>query len=149
LYQHGLSLTFRDLPGEKSTFGELMSRITLFALPEDLERALARVLREEAHKVVRKVHVQDLRHGPKSDALFLSADHPDFRATLSQLRENHPELPVIAVTRVPETAHWLDALDAGATDYCGAPFERVQIRWILNSVIRTDGQVQRRATAAA
>jgi DNA-binding response OmpR family regulator len=121
-----------------------MSRVTLFALPEDLERPLAQVLREEAHKVVRKLHLQDLRLGPKSDALFLSADDPDFRATLSKLRESNPELPVIAVTRVPETTHWLDALDAGATDYCGAPFERIQIRWILNSVVRTE----RRAAAA-
>ena len=125
-----------------------MSRVTLFALPEDLERPLEQVLREEAHKVIRKLHLQDLLHGPKSDALFLSADAPDFRATLSQLSESHPELPVIAVTRVPETAHWLDALDAGATDYCGAPFERVQIRWILNSVIRTERRAQPRAAAA-
>ena len=113
-----------------------MSRITLFALPEDLERPLAQVLREEAHKVVRKLRLQDLRHGSKSDALFLSADDPDFRLTLSRVRESNPEVPVIAVTRVPETTHWLDALDAGATDYCGAPFERIQFRWILNSVIR-------------
>ena len=126
-----------------------MSRVALFALPEDLERPLAQVLREEAHKVIRKLHLRDLRRGPKADALFLSADHPDFRRTLSQLRESHPELPVIAVTRVPETAHWLDALDAGATDYCGAPFERVEVRWILNSVVRTERQAQRRATAAA
>ena len=126
-----------------------MPRVALFALPEDLERPLAQVLREEAHKVIRKLHLRDLRRGPKADALFLSADHPDFRRTLSQLRESHPELPVIAVTRVPETAHWLDALDAGATDYCGAPFERVQIRWILNSVVGTERQAQRRAAAAA
>ena len=126
-----------------------MSRVALFALPEDLERPLAQVLREEAHKVIRKLHLHDLRRGPKADALFLSADHPNFRGTLSQLRESHPELPVIAVTRVPETAHWLDALDAGATDYCGAPFERVEVRWILNSVVRTERQAQRRAAAAA
>ena len=117
-----------------------MARVTLLALPEDLERPLTQVLREEAHKVIRKLHLQDLRHGPKSAALFLSADDPDFRATLSQLRESHPKLPVIAVTRVPQTAHWLDALDAGANDYCGAPFERVQIRWILDSVIRPERQ---------
>lgn len=126
-----------------------MSRVALFALPEDLERPLAQVLREEAHKVIRKLHLRDLGRGPKADALFLSADHPDFRGTLSQLRASHPELPVIAVTRVPETAHWLDALDAGATDYCGAPFERVEVRWILNSVVRAERQAQRRAGAAA
>jgi DNA-binding response OmpR family regulator len=122
-----------------------MARVTLLALPEDLERPLTQVLREEAHKVIRKLHLQDLQHGPKSAALFLSADDPDFRATVSDIRVSHPDLPVIAVTRIPETAHWLDALDAGATDYCGAPFERVQIRWILNAAIRPE----RRAAAAA
>jgi DNA-binding NtrC family response regulator len=54
---------------------------------------------------------------------------------LSHLREAHPGLPVIVVTRQPEARHWLDALDAGATDYCGAPFEHIQLRWILGSVL--------------
>jgi hypothetical protein len=26
-------------------------------------------------------------------------------------------------------------LEAGAADYCGAPFERIQIRWIMNTVL--------------
>jgi len=39
------------------------------------------------------------------------------------------------VSRFPDVKQWLDALDAGASDYCGAPFERVQLHWILNSVL--------------
>ena len=115
-----------------------MSRVTLLGLPEDLERQLAQVLRDEAHKVIRKLHVQDLRHGPKSSAVFISADDPEFRRTIAQLRESDPLVPVIVVTRMPGTAQWLDALEAGATDYCGAPFERVQVRWIMDSVIRPE-----------
>jgi DNA-binding response OmpR family regulator len=111
-----------------------MSRVILLSLPEDLERPLAEVLREEAHKVIRKRHVQDLRHGPKPDVVFISADDPEFCRTMALLREDQPALPVVVVTRMPRTSQWLDALDAGASDYCGAPFERVQVRWILNSL---------------
>ena len=113
-----------------------MPRVTLLGLPEDLERPLTQVLRDEAHKVIRKLHLQDLRHGPKCGAVFISGEDPGFRRTISHLREDNPQLPVIVVTRSAGTTQWLDALDAGATDYCGAPFERVQIRWILESAIR-------------
>jgi DNA-binding response OmpR family regulator len=115
-----------------------MPRVTLLGLPEDLERPLAQVLREEAHKVIRKLHLQDLRHGPKSDAVFVSGEDPGFRGTIRELRESEPSVPIIVVTRRPGTARWLDALDAGATDYCGAPFERVQVRWIMQSAIRPE-----------
>lgn len=50
--------------------------------------------------------------------------------------------PVIVVSRLPEVKEWLDAMDAGAADYCAAPFEREQIDWIL------DSNLQPRAAAA-
>jgi hypothetical protein len=34
---------------------------------------------------------------------------------------------------VPEVTDWLKALEHGAADYCGAPFEARQVRWLLNS----------------
>jgi DNA-binding response OmpR family regulator len=112
-----------------------MPRVTLLGLPEDLEGQLAQVLRDEGHKVIRKLHLQDLRHGPKSEAVFISGDDPQFRRIIAELRNSELGPPVIVVTRKPGTAQWLDALDAGATDYCGAPFERVQVRWILESAV--------------
>lgn len=115
-----------------------MSRVTLLGLPEDLERQLAQVLRDEGHKVIRKLHLQDLNHGPKPEAVFISGDAPHFRKTIVELRASELGAPVIVVTRKPGTAQWLDALDAGATDYCGAPFERVQVRWILESAVRSE-----------
>jgi len=115
-----------------------MSRIALLGLSEELAQPLAQVLRAESHQVVRKVYVQDLQHGPAPDAVFISGDNQEFCGTIAQLRESQPGLPVVVVTRQPGTRHWLDALDAGAADYCGAPFERVQVRWIMQSVVRSD-----------
>ncbi len=111
-----------------------MLRLTLLGLPEDLSNQLARILLDESHQVTRRLYVSDLRRAPNATAVFISGDSPEYREILSLLRENHPDLPVIVVTRHPETRHWLEALDAGAADYCGAPFEHIQLRWILGSV---------------
>jgi DNA-binding response OmpR family regulator len=43
---------------------------------------------------------------------------------------------IIVVSRLAEASDWLDALEAGACDYCAAPFETHQIRWILDSSLR-------------
>ena len=83
-----------------------MSRFALLGLPEDLGHQLTRILLAESHQVSRKQYLSDLRRGPRLSAVFISSDK-----------------------------QWLDALDAGASDYCGAPFERVQLHWILNSVL--------------
>lgn len=40
--------------------------------------------------------------------------------------------PVIAVSRLPETTLWLDALEAGATDYYAPPFEGHHIGLMLD-----------------
>jgi DNA-binding NtrC family response regulator len=69
-----------------------------------------------------------------------SADHAgvvfcpfsrDLNALLDATRDSR--IPVIVVTRNPETREWLDAMEAGAFDYCSAPFEPRQLQWILDS----------------
>ena len=112
-----------------------MSRVTLLGLPEDLGNQLARVLRDESHQVSRKLYISDLARGPNASAVFISGDDPEYQNTLLRLREAYPELPVIVVTRQPEAQYWLDALEAGAADYCGAPFEHIQLRCLLISVL--------------
>ena len=112
-----------------------MSSVTLLGLPEDLGNQLARVLIDESYQVNRRLYISDLRRNTNCCAVFISGDTPDYTRTLSHLREAYPDLPVVVVTRQPEARQWLDALDAGAADYCGAPFEHVQLRWILGSIL--------------
>ena len=49
---------------------------------------------------------------------------------------SRPDLPVVIVNRLPENSRWLDALELGAADYCGAPFESQHLRWLIDSVMR-------------
>ncbi len=110
-----------------------MSRVVLLGLAEDLAEQLSRVLREEAHLVCRSQSLEDARSG-EPEVVFLSGDGPDVVRNLSALRQAAPSIPLVVVTRLPESGRWLDALEAGAQDYCGAPFERVQVRWIMETV---------------
>jgi DNA-binding NtrC family response regulator len=112
-----------------------MARVILLGLPEDVARQLAEVLQAEKHQVSYKTYFDDLRQGRKPLVVFLSGDTPEFANNVASFRNLQPEVPVVVVTRSPETKQWLDALDAGAMDYCGAPFERVQVRWVMNSVL--------------
>jgi DNA-binding NtrC family response regulator len=113
-----------------------MASITLLALEYDLARPLARILRELRHEVrVTNRMEQTLRNGG-SRIVFADGDGPCYRETVQHLRKERPDAAVIVVNRVPNNARWLDALESGATDYCGAPFEAVQVKWILDGVER-------------
>lgn len=74
------------------------------------------------------------------DLVFCETHHPGLHALLKAV-----DSPVVVVSRVPEVNDWLDAMDAGAADYCAAPFEREQLDWILESNL---GQQQVAASVA-
>ena len=71
------------------------------------------------------------RHKP--DIVFCPASPSRFKRTLEAVKRLRPGLPVVVVSRLPEVSEWLDAMDAGASDYCASPFEPAQVRWILES----------------
>jgi len=77
---------------------------------------------------------------PGAQIVFCAADSGALQEAMSQF----PHIPVVVVSRLPETDDWLDALEAGAADYCAAPFEPVQLRWLLDAHMRP-----RQARAAA
>jgi DNA-binding response OmpR family regulator len=79
-------------------------------------------------------------NGNYFDLVFCETHHPGLHRLLQAVSS-----PVVVVSRVPEVNDWLDAMDAGAADYCAAPFEREQLDWILESNLRQ----QKPAVAAA
>ena len=65
----------------------------------------------------------------RGDIVFCSP-RPD---VLRQVLSLYLNVPVVVVSRLPEMEDWLNALEAGAADYLAAPFETIQLRWLLNS----------------
>lgn len=113
-----------------------MARVALLGLPQDLASQLSRILHSETHTVDRRGCIEELGRRSKPRVVFLCADTPDFQKNLSALKRAAPDLPFVVVTRMPDAVQWLNALEAGAADYCGAPFETIQVRWVMSSVLR-------------
>jgi DNA-binding response OmpR family regulator len=120
-----------------------MSRIVMLGIPDDLAIALTCVLRHEPHQIAAAPTLDDVRRS-EPDVVFVTGDGPDFPHNISLLLEAMPSVPVVAVTRLPDSQRWVDALEAGARDYCGAPFETTQLRWIMETVCP---RARRRAAA--
>ena len=111
-----------------------MSRVVLLGLPDDLASSLGWVLRDQAHQVRLARSLQDVRRD-EPEVAFISGDGPEFAVQPGfASRSRTPHLPLVVVTRLPENSRWLDALEAGAKDYCGAPFEHAQLQWIMDTV---------------
>ena len=108
-----------------------MANIVVTGLEPAAREELCRILSGEGHRVT----VQDRKDWTDADAVFCNGDCPNYPALLREVRDLRPDLPVVVVTRLPESDKWLNALEAGAADYCSAPFEAVQVRWILSAVL--------------
>ncbi len=113
----------------------LAPRAILLGLEPALESELAASLRSASFAV---------SHGPgspvKRDGGLIFCPRG---AAFAEARKAFPELPVVVVSRLPDTGEWLEALDLGAADYIAAPFEPVQMRWLWKA------QHSERAAAAA
>jgi DNA-binding response OmpR family regulator len=108
----------------------------LFGLESDLADSLARILQHDGHHVQMTRSMDSMPHHAGVHIVFAGGDGPDYRETVRNLVDRCPAIPVVMVNRVPENSRWLDALELGASDYCGAPFEQIQVRWLVDAVLR-------------
>jgi hypothetical protein len=106
----------------------------LFGLSEDLAGELLKPLAplcREVSSVPADVAAPAI---PPANIIFCGTDVK----VVSGLRTARPEASIVVVSRHPEVSDWLDSIEAGAADYCAAPFESSQVRWILESSLRSD-----------
>jgi DNA-binding response OmpR family regulator len=113
-----------------------VASIILFGLENDLANALARILQHDGHHVQMTRSMESVPRSAGARIVFAGGDGPDYREIVRSLVDQCPQTPVVMVNRVPENSRWLDALELGASDYCGAPFETVQVRWLVDAVLR-------------
>jgi len=116
-----------------------MPKVLLFGLDGSLSNELNPVLEKLGQTVQIETSNSGVLENTDANVIFAEGE------TLGAVRNQRPELPVVVVSRIPEVRGWLDALEAGAIDYCGAPFEPTQLRWVLDSSLRASAPVRRAA----
>jgi DNA-binding NtrC family response regulator len=110
-----------------------MARVAFFGLDVKAASQLASVLTSDGHEIQRESPNVPFRDLLKADIVFVGGEREQYLSLLRRLRALDPTLPVVVVARLPETSEWLDALEAGATDYCVPPFDQRQIRSLIAS----------------
>jgi DNA-binding NtrC family response regulator len=103
-----------------------------------LDPSIAEELRAAIQSSDPEVEVQACAASPSDgskyrfDFIFCS-----FSGSLPECADGKCAVPVVVVSRNPEAREWIEAMEAGASDYCAAPFEAAQIRWILEANSRS------------
>jgi DNA-binding response OmpR family regulator len=131
--------TLEDLCVERFLIGRsktLMASVFLIGLDQTIATQVSRALAVERHRIETKPQNLDVNEMKDVDIVFAGGEPAQYLSLLRQVRETRPTLPFVVVTRVPETTAWLDALEAGATDYCSSPFESRQIHWLMESALQ-------------
>jgi len=72
---------------------------------------------------------------PPADIVFACAGDKQYLPLLRGFRNEHPATPFVVVARLPETSEWLEALEAGATDYCSEKDSLRQFGWLVDSLL--------------
>jgi DNA-binding response OmpR family regulator len=116
-----------------------MARVFLTCIEGSLAQGLQRALAIEKHQVEHRSCNAPVGDFLDADIVFAGGDGKQYLTLLRGIRQARPGLPFVVVTRIPETSDWLDALEAGATDYCSAPLGLRQISWLMETVLRRAG----------
>jgi DNA-binding response OmpR family regulator len=85
----------------------------------------------EGHSVRRLHYLAPVIEFLQADMVFMGGIAGLYLPLLRQVRKFSSALPMIVVAPVSETAEWLDALEAGASDYCVPPFDVRDLRSLL------------------
>ncbi len=108
------------------------AKVILFGIEESLAKELRDALRRCSHAAVASPHSSSgqMLAYLTTESVDLIFCGPDLE-TVKTLRASSPRTSIVVVSRLPEVMDWLDAIEAGADDYCAPPFEDAHIRWIL------------------
>jgi len=112
-----------------------MARVFLTGIEDSVAKTLQHALAIERHQIETRPCDTPVDDFLNADIVFAGGGAKQYLPLLQRVRQSHPTLPFVVVTVFPNTTEWLDALDAGATDYCSAPFQLRQISWLMESAV--------------
>jgi DNA-binding response OmpR family regulator len=112
-----------------------MAKVLLIGLEPASADQITQFLAGAGHEVETKPSGFSTPDIEGADVLFAGGMPSQYMPLLQRVRTVLPSPAFVVVTKLPETAEWLDALDAGATDYCSLPLSTRQLQWIFESAL--------------
>lgn len=117
-----------------------MAKVVFSGLDSRSAEQLTELLAGERHEIRRKrigVPVSELQD---AHVVFVGGEPSHYLSLLRRARAAAPELCLVVIARFSDTDEWLEALDAGATDYWSEALDRKRVlSLIATAVARRDG----------
>jgi hypothetical protein len=105
-----------------------MRVISLIDFPDHLAEHLMPLSAHLGFRITRQDHTDEIPSN--AAAVFVCGDRTGWLEQICRIRETHGRVFVVIATRTPDHTKWLDALEAGANDYCCAPMDTRQFEWL-------------------
>src|SRR5580700_4790795 len=117
-----------------------MANVFLIGVEQTTAAQISRAVSAGCHKVHKEPHSAGICSLAaleiKDVEIIFAGGHPaQYLPLLRRVRQTRPALPFVVVTGSVDMKAWLDALEAGATDYCCSPLEARQIHWLMESAV--------------
>lgn len=109
-----------------------MATLLFLGLESPSHGKLEAILEAQGHRVLRA----EAGRSYVADAVFCNGDDEKYSEIPAITRGSLQGLPLIVVTQNPREGTWREAIEAGAVDYCSAPFEPAQMKWILDALLK-------------
>lgn len=106
-----------------------MRVISLIDFPDNLTADLVSLSAHLGCEITRQDHADEIPND--AAAVFVCGDRAGWLEKICHIRATHGRMFVVIATRLPDHEKWLDALEAGANDYCGAPVDTRQFEWLV------------------
>jgi DNA-binding NtrC family response regulator len=120
-------------------------RVLLLGFERALHAQLAKILSQQNHAVWAQPFSSRSRSIEASlgklektpaDVICCPADPETYPLVIAAVKQRHPQVPVVVVSTDPNTSEWLDAIEGGAWDYFGLPFEAAHILHVLENAVK-------------
>jgi len=112
-----------------------MARVVFIGTEEATARLIGIALTAQRHEIAHRAWDSVIPDLMEADIVFAGGESAEYLSLLRRVREARPGIPFVVVSRCSDIAQWLDALEAGATDYCAAPFEMQHVQWVMESAM--------------
>jgi DNA-binding NarL/FixJ family response regulator len=117
-----------------------MAKVVLSGLDSRIADQLTGLLAGDRHKIRRKRNGVPVSELQDAHVVFVGGEPTHYLSLLRRARAVAPELCLVVVARYSDTAEWLEALDAGATDYWSGTIDRKLVRSLIASAVARRGE---------
>jgi DNA-binding NtrC family response regulator len=114
-----------------------MARVIFLRLDPRSLTQLGNLLTGDGHEVYSEKESAPIGLIRGASAVFIGGAAEHYLPVVRRLRALDPNLCVVVVARTADTGEWLDAIEAGATDYWAGPLEPNQVRMLVSSTRKT------------